>query len=82
MKLGIRSASMPDKYWCIFDDFRLYFYGKESSTSLGIDDVDAGRACRSSGIYSLDGRLVGSDASAFERLPKGIYIVNGMKVVK
>lgn len=82
LKLGIRSASMPDKYWCIFDDFRLYFYGKESSTSLGIDDVDAGRACRSSGIYSLDGRLVGSDASAFERLPKGIYIVNGMKVVK
>ena len=28
VKLGLRSTSMPDSYWCIFDNFRLYYYGK------------------------------------------------------
>ena len=33
-------------------------------------------------VYSLDGRMVARDASSFDSLPKGIYIVNGKKFVK
>lgn len=36
----------------------------------------------SSHVYSLDGRMVARDASSFDSLPKGIYIVNGKKYVK
>lgn len=83
LKAGIRTASMPSKYWCIFDDFRLYFYGKTPKDALGVDDVHADMpGSRQSGVYSLDGRLMGKDASALEWLPKGIYIVNGRKLVK
>lgn len=42
-----------------------------SSTSTQADDRH--------GIYSIDGRLVGTDISS---LPKGLYIVDGRKVVK
>ena len=34
------------------------------------------------GIYNLGGQLVSKDASAFDHLPKGIYIVDGKKVIK
>ena len=36
-------------------------------------------------IYSIDGRLLFKNmtvSDAFQSLPKGIYIVNGQKVVK
>ena len=42
-----------------------------SSTSTRADDRHE--------IYSIDGRLVGTDISS---LPKGLYIVDGRKVVK
>ncbi|NPD91069.1 hypothetical protein [Xylanibacter muris] len=83
LKLGVRTANMPEKYWCIFDDFRLYFFGKTPKEALGIEEVHAdGAYSRRSGVYSLDGRIVNRDASAFGSLPKGIYIVNGRKLIK
>ena len=46
---------------------------------LGINDLPAARQAASRLVYSLDGRCVGtSDAD----LPKGVYIMNGKKVVK
>ena len=49
------------------------------SQELGINDLPAARQAASRLVYSLDGRCVGtSDAD----LPKGVYIMNGKKVVK
>jgi len=79
LKVGIKSTSMPGNYWAIFDNFRLYFYG---SRSMG-DVTDIHELLYSpSGIqpetpvsvYDLQGRQV-------KRPSKGIYVVNGKKVV-
>ena len=34
------------------------------------------------GIYSLDGQKLGDANTSWNSLPKGIYIVNGKKMVK
>ena len=76
LKVGVKSTSMPSSYWAIFDNFRLYFYGSKS-----IDDVTAIEGMRAdgseemrNGVYDLQGRKVIEPS-------KGVYIVNGKKVV-
>jgi hypothetical protein len=76
LKVGVKSTSMPSSYWAIFDNFRLYFYGSKS-----IDDVTAIEGMRAdgseemrNGVYDLQGRKVSEPS-------KGVYIVNGKKVV-
>ena len=51
-------------------------YGKPNST--GIQTLRAADA-RTTGVYTLDGRYVGTDC---QQLGRGIYIVNGRKVVR
>ena len=81
--MGIRSSNMGSSYWCMFDDFRLYFFGTTPKTSVGITDVTLDTHANAlTGIYTLDGRLVSRDATALPSLPKGIYIINGKKVVR
>ena len=46
-----------------------------------IDDVKVEQVTES-GIYDIMGRKISSNASDINRLPSGIYIVNGKKVVK
>ena len=46
-----------------------------------INDVEVNRTVET-GIYDLMGRKISSRASDLDRLPHGIYIVNGVKVVK
>ena len=84
LKVGIRCSSMPSYYWVIFDHFRLCYYG-----SLSPEDVDAVDThlmgvpiTARKGVYSIDGRRVAEEASDLERLPAGIYIIDGKKVVR
>ena len=35
LRIGIRSTTQPSKYWTIFDNFRLHFFGKEVTTIKG-----------------------------------------------
>lgn len=51
---------------------------KVVAMTTGIQTVDV-TPSKVSGVYTLDGRHVGSD---FNALPRGLYIVNGKKVVK
>lgn len=83
LKLGIRATSMPGYYWCIFDNFRLLYFG-----SLTPDEVDgittpiiAHEATAHTGIYSLDGQKLRDKASQLRELPAGIYIIDGKKAV-
>lgn len=41
-----------------------------------------GGAASLKGIYNLDGKLISNSASDVDKLPAGIYIVNGQKVIK
>lgn len=74
--------------------FRAYFtlndVAEASSLSIhfpgngttGINNVNVVNvAKKTAGVYTLDGRKV-SEGNAISNLPKGIYIVNGKKVIK
>ena len=37
LKIGLRSTSMPASYWCIFDNFRLFYYGKLLKSDIDRD---------------------------------------------
>lgn len=75
LKIGLRCTSMPSSYWCIFDNFRLHYFGSlspeeltaiASPTATAADDV----------IYTLDGRRLVTDRRL---LRPGLYIINGKK---
>ena len=77
LKVGVKSTSMPSNYWAIFDNFRLYYYGSKS-----VDEVTAVPAIQHSelitpnSVYDLQGRKVSEPG-----IRKGIYIVNGKKMI-
>lgn len=48
--------------------------------TMGINDIIAAPATKGRGIYDINGRKL--NATSLTELPKGIYIVNGKKVVK
>ena len=83
LKMGIRSTSMPSYYWCIFDSFRLLYFG--SLTPKEVDGIClpiiTHEPAARKGIYSLDGQKLRDKASQLRELPAGIYIINGKKVV-
>ena len=83
IKMGLRCTSMPSYYWCIFDNFRLHYFG--SLTPNEVDGISIPiitlETTTRQGIYSLDGQKLRDRASEIIELPAGIYIVNGKKVV-
>lgn len=48
-------------------------------TTTGIDNVKPAVTAKSQKVYSIDGRYLGNDLNS---LPKGIYVVDGKKMVK
>ncbi len=53
----------------------------ETGETTGIGKVETTEAPQSGNIYDLNGRLVRTDGN-LQALPKGIYILNGKKVVR
>lgn len=84
LKVGIKCTSSNSSYWTIFDNFRLYYYGTPADDPSGIrtlrTEAEATQGKRQ-GIYSMGGTLISRDASKLATLPKGLYIVNGRKVI-
>jgi hypothetical protein len=77
VKVGLRISRAPTYYWTMFDHFRLFFYG-QNRTLVGIDEVKAAPSQpRAVTIYDLSGRRI----TAAGQLTRGIYIVNGKKIV-
>lgn len=75
LRVGIRCTSATSYYWTMFDNFRLYFYGK-NRTVVGIKDIldeSASTMVHEQSIYDLSGRKVSNPQ-------KGMYIINGKKV--
>ena len=59
---------------------KISFMFNESSTDR-IEDVEV-RPAASSAIFDIQGRKVADSADGLQGLPKGIYIINGKKVVR
>ena len=72
-RIGIRGTKSATAYWTMFDNFRLLFYGK-NRTIVGIRSMDNGQLKMDNDIYDLNGRKVTTPK-------RGLYIVNGKKVV-
>ena len=51
----------------------------KKATSTAIQTVSSYKAMTTTRIYTLDGRYVGTDPN---QLPRGLYIINGKKIVK
>ena len=75
LQFGIRCPSMKSSYWVCFDNFRLYFYGGVSKDDVtAVKGVSSVTAVTDNTYYDLQGRRV-------ENPGKGLYILNGKKVV-
>ena len=76
LKVGVKSTNMSSAYWVIFDNFRLYYYGSVSADEVtGVEGAAMeSRQTRKGTVYDLLGRRVAKPV-------KGLYIVNGKKIV-
>ncbi len=86
LKVGIMSESRGSKFWTVFDNFRLYYYGGMELEDVkngvnGIVTPDAEKSIWPSNIYSITGKCVRFNATSLEGLPAGLYIVGGRKVI-
>ena len=62
-------------YWSYFSA------GAKGNGATGITDMDASTDAKTFDVYSVDGQLVKQAATSLEGLSKGIYIVNGKKMI-
>ena len=74
-KIYVGVTTAVTNQWVIFDNFRLLYYGKDSTTGISELTANGQNAAAAEGIYNLQGQRV-------EKAKKGLYIVNGKKVVK
>ena len=75
LRIGVRSSTTTGKDWTCFDHFRLAYLGDPMWT--GIKTTDYRQQTTDDGVwFDISGRKLGSKPKA-----KGIYIVNGRKVV-
>ena len=74
LRVGIKCTSAPSYYWTMFDHFRLYFFGGAAKAD-GVAPITI-RPEDPHDFYTIDGRKVNGSPTA-----KGIYIVNGKKVI-
>lgn len=84
LKMGVSCVLANSSYWSIFDNFRLYFYGTKTKDEVAaIHTVTAPTAGTAApqGVYTFSGVLLSKDASVVDQLPKGLYIINGKKVI-
>ena len=80
IKIGLRCSNAGTAHWTIFDNFRLYYYGKYTLNDITpVEDIgeDTDMAIEHPTVFDLSGRRV--DA---EKMERGFYIVNGKKVLK
>lgn len=88
LKVGVKSDNMGSYYWCIFDNFHLYYYGSmtpDDVTDIQSTLIDKGQQgdlfATPADVYNLQGILVRQKATSTDGLPQGIYIVNGKKIL-
>ncbi len=86
LKVGIRSESRGSKFWTVFDNFRLYYYGAMSKDEVetGVENtvlLDSEKTVWPCNVYSVTGKCMRLNATSLDGLPAGLYIVGDKKVV-
>lgn len=82
LKIGLRTTNMPSNYWCCFDNFRLHFYGNMDAGTISTDiRTPMAATSKTFNVYSIDGRLILQNINKLNNLSRGLYIINGRKVV-
>ena len=81
LRLGIKKSQAVYRDWTIFDTFRLYYFGTTpwNDTVTGVQRVmgDSGLM----DVYTVGGQIVRHQVATLKGLAKGVYIVNGKKIV-
>lgn len=77
MELGAKELSTIENSWSAITNFRLYFYGKDTTKEdvVGIETVTSEQTPVTGVIYDLSGRAV-------KQITKGFYIRDGKKYIK
>jgi hypothetical protein len=85
LRIGLRARVANSAYWVCFDNFRLFYYGSiplDVVTGIDSQPLAEGKRAETTAIYNLNGQKVSTSQHLnTSSLPKGIYIVNGKKVV-
>jgi len=77
LRLGIHKEQTVAADWVAYDHFRLLYMGDET----GIENLSS-KNSQQKDVYDLYGRKLNSTSSAYlHNLPKGVYIVDGKKVM-
>ena len=58
----------------------IYLDDQEEDPATGVTSVTAAKAVNDN-VYTIDGRMVRSNAAGIEGLPAGLYIFNGQKYI-
>ena len=74
IKIGVRVNNTGNVNWVAFDNFRLLYLSSDTSDGIERLKAETGHADKT-GIYDLTGRRVKNPT-------KGIYIINGKKIIK
>ena len=56
--------------------------GDSAEVVTGINKIDVPTVAEPFDVYDLNGRMVKSQVTSLDGLPRGIYIINGKKVMK
>ena len=75
---GKKATGNDPTGWFKVDRFRIE---KMPDVTNGIGQVQVRKEVADDRIYSLNGVLMGRGAAVRQRLPKGVYISNGRKIV-
>lgn len=79
LKIGVIDAKGGTELW--ISGVKLAYYGQQE-ISTGIKAIESAAKVASSGdVYTISGQKVRANATSLKGLAKGIYIINGKKIV-
>jgi hypothetical protein len=80
IKIGIKNDDTTDGNWTIFRDFTLKFWGTQKVIPTNMNTITQSTIGKFN-IYNIAGQRIRTNVVSLEGLSKGLYIINGKKVV-
>ena len=78
LRIGLRNFTPTVFDWACVDNFSLIYL---TDNATGINEMNNGQPAMYNGVYDLQGRQILNGPMSNVQLRKGIYIINGKKVV-
>ena len=80
LRIGLRNFSPAVYDWVCVDNFRLFYIDSSTDDIISINDEQSQKNNEVSAVYDLSGRSL-SAISNNTQMRKGVYIINGKKVI-